>query len=166
MLINNIEVNVTFSQVKPNAIVPSKEDENGGWDIYPCFEEGCMIINPLTSMLIPTGLASAFTEDYCAVFRERGSTGIKNMKVNAGVIDSGFRGEWFVLIYNGNSMPIIINKKGNIPTESGIIYPYEKAIAQALFLPVFKVKVNVVPYEELLKIESKRGSGMLGSSGK
>jgi len=31
--------------------------------------------------------------------------------VQAGVIDSGYTGEWFVALYNGNDIPVIIEKK-------------------------------------------------------
>lgn len=47
-----------------------------------------------------------------------------------------------------------------------IVYPYEKAIAQLLVIPVPKVDVEEYTYEELKAIPSKRGMGALGSSGK
>ena len=50
--------------------------------------------------------------------------------------------------------------------DNSIIYPKSKAICQALLLPVPKVNVEEVTYDELLKIKSERGNGMLGSSGK
>ena len=46
------------------------------------------------------------------------------------------------------------------------IYPYEKAIAQALVIPVPKVKIEETTYDELKEITSDRGMGSLGSSGK
>lgn len=48
----------------------------------------------------------------------------------------------------------------------GIFYPYEKAICQALLLPVPKIDIEEISYKELQKIESERGVGMLGSSNK
>lgn len=50
--------------------------------------------------------------------------------------------------------------------DGAIIYPYEKAICQALFLPVPEVYINEVTEEKILADESERGTGMLGSSGK
>ena len=47
-----------------------------------------------------------------------------------------------------------------------IIYPYEKAIAQLLVVPVPEVEVEEITYEELQAIPSQRGMGRLGSSGK
>lgn len=160
---------IKFAKVNPNAIIPSKRIEDMGYDIYPCFSEENFIINPFESRLVPTGIASAFDSDYGLVFRERGSTAIKNIKINAGVIDSGFRNEIFVSIYNANSKPLIITKETNQDKLKNlendfIVYPYTKAIAQGILLPVPTTDVEEYTYEELLKIPSTRGTGMLGSS--
>ena len=48
----------------------------------------------------------------------------------------------------------------------GVFYPYEKAIAQALVIPVPVVDVEEYTYEELKATPSSRGLGALGSSGK
>lgn len=71
-------------------------------------------------------------------------------------------------ITNCNKQPLIICKKEYVEDfiEGVIIYPYEKGIAQFVMLEVPKFDKKVVSYEELLKIESKRGTGALGSSGK
>ncbi|WP_367566180.1 dUTP pyrophosphatase [Lacrimispora sp.] len=181
-----------WAKVKPDAIIPTKKDEDAGYDIYPCFEEDYIIIPPHETKMVPTGIASAFSENYVAVLKERGSTGTKGMAQRCGVIDSGFRNEWFVPITNTTNGWIIISKlseeelfnKYELEDEVGIeyilyknnricrygalkiIYPYSKAICQALLLPVPKMIANEITYEELKTIESNRGTGMLGSSGK
>ena len=99
-----------FAKVKPNAIIPTKDLENAGYDIYSCFEEDYMVISPYSTKLIPTGIASAMSDKYYLQVQERGSTGSKGMKYGAGVIDSGFRGEIFMCINNVNNCPIIISK--------------------------------------------------------
>ena len=160
---------VKFAKVKPNAIIPSKRDEDMGYDIYACFEEDEIVIPPFTSKLIPTGIATACDKDYGIVFRERGSTGVRNLKINAGVIDSGFRGEHFVCLYNGNNKPMCITKNEDAINNSDpymLYYPYSKAIAQMLVLPVPSVTIKEVSYEELKEIKSERGEGALGSSNK
>jgi dUTP pyrophosphatase len=139
-------------------------------DIYACFDLDWIGIEPHTSKLIPTGIASAFDPDWAVVFRERGSTGVKNMKINAGVIDSGFRGEYFVSIYNGNDVPLYITKCMNgeqaPEPKNAILYPYSKAIAQAPVVPNPEVNIQEISYSELKEIPSERGVGMIGSSGK
>ena len=99
-----------FAKVRPNAKIPTKRTEDAGRDIYPCFDEDYIIIPPLHTVMIPTGIASAFSSDYYAQIQERGSTGTQGIKYGAGVIDSGYRGEWFVPITNCNSVPLIIKK--------------------------------------------------------
>jgi dUTPase len=49
---------------------------------------------------------------------------------------------------------------------ASFVYPYSKAIAQALVVPVPKVEIEEISYEELQNIKSERGLGALGSSGK
>ena len=101
---------LVFAKVKPNAIIPTKEEENAGRDVYACFEEDYMIIPANTTRLIPTGIASAITPKYEIRLRDRGSNGSKGIHVNAGTIDSGFRGEWFVAWCNTNNYAVILSK--------------------------------------------------------
>ena len=177
--INNIEPNtIKFAKVKSNAIIPSKKEEDAGYDIYPLFDEDYILIEPHTVKMIPTGIASAFSDDYVMVLKERGSTGIKGMAIRCSIVDSGYRGEWFVPINNTTDNFIIISKLDRnelkelklddvIPLNSTTtVYPYSKAICQALLLPVPKVKVEEISYEDLKNIKSNRGIGALGSSGK
>lgn len=163
--------NIKFAKVKPNAIIPTKRVEDAGFDIFACFDEDWIEIPPFESRLIPTGIASALTPDCAFIFRERGSTGVKNMKVNAGVIDSGFNGEWFCCIYNGNKVPLFISKIGETGEQSpltehpeAILYPYNKAIAQALLIPVPCVNIQEVDYEEIQNRPTERGCNQLGST--
>lgn len=164
---------IYFAKTKPNAIIPSKRLEDGAFDVYACFDEDYRVILPHETELIPTGIASAFSTDYVAILKERGSTGSKGIGQRAGVVDSGYRGEWFCGITNHNSVPIIIIKKGakvdealNLAMADSIVYPYEKAICQCMMVEVPKLTIDEISYEELLKFESERGTGALGSSGK
>lgn len=50
--------------------------------------------------------------------------------------------------------------------EEYIIYPYEKALCQGVLLQMPQLESEELSYEELQKMESKRMSGLLGSSGK
>lgn len=171
---------VKFAKIKPNAIIPTKRLEDAGYDIYPCFDEDYIIIKPHTTVIIPTGIASACDTDYCFILHERSSTGTKGMAQRCGIIDSGYRGEWGVPITNTNDVPIVICKKESITDFNDfasillfsygeanyILYPYEKAICQALVVPVPEVEIEEYTYEELKAIPSERGTGRLGSSGK
>ena len=168
-------VNVKFAKVNPNAIIPSKRDEDMGFDIYACFEEDFIIINPHETKLIPTGIASACDAKYGFVLRERGSTGSKGIALRAGVIDSGYRSEWFVGLTNTTDKIMFISKLSESETyqryygdimPASFVYPYSKAIAQALVVPVPKTNIEEIVYDELKNIVSERGMGALGSSNK
>lgn len=104
------ENDLLFAKVRPSAIIPTKDDENAGYDIYANFEEDYMVIPPHSTKLVPTGIATAVSDKYYLQVHERGSTGSKGMKYGAGVVDSSYRGEVFVCINNINSVEIIISK--------------------------------------------------------
>ena len=129
-----------WAKVKENAIIPTKREEDAGYDLYPCFEEEYLEILPLHTKLVPLGVASAFDSDYVMLLKERGSTGTKGMAQRAGVIDSGYRGEYMAPVTNVNDKPLCIVKKEVLETwdedqkEKYILYPYEKAVCQGVLL--------------------------------
>ena len=160
-------IDIYFAKLKPGAVIPSKADENAGYDIYACFEENHIEIRPGEIKLIPTGIASAFSSDFVLQINERSSSGSKGLAIRAGIIDSGYRGEIFVALNNVTNKPIIItNKSDDFDQISNTIWPNSRAIAQALLLPVPKTKVLELSLEDLQKIDSKRGASALGASGK
>ena len=181
-----MKTNIKFAKTRPEAKIPSKRVEDAGFDLYACFEEDYIRIGPHETKLIPTGIASACSSDYALVLFERGSTGSKGMARRAGIVDSGFRNEIFVGLTNTTNRPLYISKlakeelfdveynaKSDVSFndfvaefENAIIYPYSKAIAQALVMPVPEVEVEEVSYEDLKAIPSERGLGCLGSSSK
>jgi dUTP pyrophosphatase len=166
---------IYFAKVNPNAKMPTKREEDAAVDLYACFSEPTLLLEPFTSKLVPTGIASAFSQEHAFIFYERGYTGVRNLKVNAGVIDSGFRGEWFVCLYNANRLPVIISKLDEAQTKNVIDtwrineyihFPYSKAIAQALYIPIKNERIEELSYEELKNFKSERMDGMIGSSNK
>lgn len=181
--------NIKFAKTNPNAILPSKRQEDAGFDMYACFEEDVYLIKPGETVLVPTGIATAFSDKFMFRLAERGSTGTKGIAQRCGIIDSGFRGEIKAPITNVGKYPLVIAKE-NIPdkvrvyTKSGeieyskefyneslikencIVYPYEKAITQGILLYLPEVSTTEISYDELKEIPSERGTGMLGSSTK
>lgn len=168
---------VKFAKVNPcwNVKIPTKRDEDAGYDIYPHFKEDFMMIPPHQTVMVPTGIASVIPVGHYFQLEEKGSTGSLGIKRSAGVIDSGYRGEWFVAITNANDEDLYI-AKANIREELKnaamilkkgiIIYPYEKAIAQAILHEVPSVEVEECTFYEVQHTPSERGDGKLGSSDK
>jgi len=162
---------VTFARMYDDVKLPSKREEDGAYDIYARFDDGVdeVWIESGEVYKMKTGLKSAFSQEFRFRLQERGSTGMVNLGINAGLIDSGFRGEWIVLLANDNKDKSICISKNYDATTIGnntIYYPYSKAICQANLETVPLVDVYEISEEALMKIPSNRGSGMLGSSGK
>lgn len=168
---------ILFGKLYDDVKIPSKREEDAGYDIYPYFKEDFMVIWPHQTRMIPTGLVSAFPSDYVAILKERGSTGTKGIGQRCGVIDSGYRGEWMIPITNHNNSPIVIKKEhveekdycsvltGNEGlTTKHIVYSYEKAISQCIMVEVPKLIIEERSVEEIKAIQSERGEGKLGSS--
>ena len=133
---------------------------------------------PHNTKLIPTGLKSIIPKNYYVQIQERGSTGSKGIKYSAGVIDSNYRGEWFLAITNTNDVPLVLydgDLAEDFPSQvletwnkaNAICYPLYKAIFQGV---VHKVNedIDIVEVDSytILKDKTKRGTGKLGSSGK
>lgn len=158
---------ILFAKVTEDAKIPSKEEENAGYDIYASFEPEFITFSPHETKLVPTGIASSVTKEYALVAKERGSTGSKGMGLRAGVVDSGYRGEIFIGLTNENDKTLVIAKNPELfDAEKNIVYPYTKAIAQLLLVPVIDANVKEIPLEALQAIPSARGKGKIGSSGK
>lgn len=145
----------------PGAKVFTKAKEgDGGYDIWATgwlndkkeLQPHSRILAPWESILFMTGIATAFPATHVGLVCDRSGYGVRGLMKQAGVIDSNWRGEWGVKLYNTSSQAIII--------ESVLENPNAKAACQVVFVPcadeVFKV-VDELP-------ESVRGDQWQGSS--
>lgn len=186
----NENVTIKFSKENERCIIPSKSNENAGYDLYADPELEIIFIEPLATAMVSTGIRSVIPEDYYAQIQERGSTGVKAMKYGAGVIDSSYRGIWNIVITNCSPKPLVIYDETKISEDdivdsliakvgvlgkiidrnkildSLILYPMSKGIAQFVLLPVPKTKIEEVTIDEILSNKTERMEGKLGSSGK
>ena len=178
---------ITFGKVYDDVIVPTKRREDAGLDIYAYFSDNdeFKVIPPHGTAIFNTGLVSHFSPEWYIELNERGSTGTIGIGQRAGIIDSGYRGEWMVPLTNTTDKWIIIakgidskDKEGNYYARSYyadifkvnpndiILYPYNKAICQATVHYNYDVQIKVDTVENVKAVPSERGSGKLGSSGK
>ena len=159
---------IIFAKLREGAIIPSKRDEDSDYDLYACFDEEEFVIPAFSTRLVPTGIISAFDENLGVKFEERGSNTKWCGMVQAGVIDSGYRGEWFCAIYNGNGVPVHISKAVTDVQRSAekVLVPYSKAVCQFNVREIPKVEIQEVSPQQVLACASQRGEGALGSSGK
>ena len=167
-------IEIKFAKLTDGAKIPSKRDEDAGYDIYADMSKNRWhVIQPHTTKMIPTGIASIIPQSHCFVLKERGSTGAKGMAQRCGVIDSGYRGEWLVPITNTRDQYLYIYDDNDETTfaylgqiDAIIRYPASKAICQALLVEVPQTKITEISIEELESDKTERGEGKLGSSGK
>jgi|TARA_B100001063_G_scaffold206529_1_gene201969 dUTP pyrophosphatase len=127
-----------------------KTEGSSGMDLIAFIKESIKI-KPRTSALIPTGLSVAFSEDYEIQIRPRSGLAAKNnisVLNTPGTVDSDYRGEIKVIIYNHSDNDFIINNGDRI--------------AQMILAPVIKMEL-----EETQNLPSTiRGQGGFGSTGK
>jgi dUTP pyrophosphatase len=159
---------IQFAKLRDGAVIPSKRDEDSDYDLYACFDENEFIIPAFYTRLIPTGLISAFDENLGVKFEERGSNTKWGGIVQAGVIDSGYRGEWVCAMYNGNPVPVYISKAVQEVQrlEDRVLVPYGKAICQFHVREIPRINVEEVSVDTVRACASERCEGKLGSSGK
>jgi dUTP pyrophosphatase len=115
------------------------------------FIKSAITIKPKTSCLIPTGLSIAFSEEYEVQIRPRSGLAAKNnisVLNTPGTIDSDYRGEIKIIIYNHGNENFVINNNDRI--------------AQIILTPIIKMELQET--EELP--ETIRGEGGFGSTGK
>ena len=144
-------VKVLIKRLNPAVKLPIyKTSGASGMDLM-AFIKKPINIKPKTSSLIPTGLSVAFSKDYEIQIRPRSGLAAKNniSVLNApGTIDSDYRGEIKVILYNHGNNDFAINNGDRI--------------AQMILAPVVKIELeetNNLP-------ETIRGKGGFGSTGK
>lgn len=96
---------------------------DAGFDLFG-IESGQ--IDPGKSAKIRLGFATSFNQEYVGLVLDRGGAGFKGIMRRAGVIDSNFRGEWVVNLYNSGSEAFVYQSVLNNQSA--------KAIAQVVFL--------------------------------
>lgn len=138
---------VKFKKLKPEAIIPQYAHlTDAGFDLFS-IEDYCL--KPGERHVFWIGLASEIPEGYFVMIKPRSGLAVKRgIDVLAGVIDSGYRGEWGVVLINLGSKPFEFKKGDKIA--QGILFKYEKPEIQ-----------------EAKKLKSsQRGEGGFGSSDK
>ena len=127
-----------------------KTDGSSGVDLS-AFLEKKVVIKPNSSKLIPTGLQVAIPEELEIQIRPRSGLAAKeNIGVlnSPGTIDSDYRGELKIILFNHGKEDFIINNGDRI--------------AQMVLVPILKME-----FEEVDSLpDTVRGQGGFGSTGK
>ena len=142
---------VLIKKLNPEVELPVyKTNGASGMDLM-AFIERPIKIAPNSSYLVPTGLSMAFSEDYEVQIRPRSGLAAKSSITvlnTPGTIDSDYRGEIKVIIFNHGKEDFLINNKDRV--------------AQMVLTPVVKME-----FEEIENLpDTLRGEGGFGSTGK
>ena len=144
-------VKVLIKKLNPLVKTPTyKTSGASGMDLM-AFIDKPITLKPKPSSLIPTGLSVAFSPEYEIQIRPRsGLAAKKNISVlnTPGTIDSDYRGEIKIILFNHGDNDFIINNGDRI--------------AQMILTPVLKMEL-----EEVKNLpDTTRGKGGFGSTGK
>ena len=142
---------VLIKRLNPSVELPAyKTDGASGMDLM-AFINKPITLKPKSSCLVPTGLSLAFSSDFEIQIRPRSGLAAKNnvsVLNTPGTIDSDYRGELKVILFNHGNVDFLINNKDRI--------------AQMILTPIIKMdleETNNLP-------DTVRGKGGFGSTGK
>ena len=142
---------VLIKKLDPAVELPAYKTEGASGMDLMAFVKETINLKPNSSCLVPTGLAVAFSSDFEIQIRPRSGLAAKNnisVLNTPGTIDSDYRGEIKVILFNHGKNDFLINNKDRI--------------AQMILTPVIKMDL-----EETDNLpETIRGEGGFGSTGK
>ena len=144
-------VKVLIKKLNPAVELPKyKTNGASGMDLMAFIKQSIKLA-PKNSCLVPTGLSVAFSEDYEIQIRPRSGLAAKNnisVLNTPGTIDSDYRGEIKIILFNHGNTEFVINNKDRI--------------AQMILTPVQKMQL-----EEVKNLPNTlRGKSGFGSTGK
>jgi dUTP pyrophosphatase len=130
---------INFKLVHPEAKTPFKKRESDA--AYDLYTPSSFDIGPFEQKTIDTGFICEIPKNYFALILDRSKLASQvGITVLGGVIDSGYRGTWGIVLFNSSSC--------SVHFESG------QAIAQFIILPTYQLMFD---YKEELS-ESDRGT--------
>ena len=142
---------VLIKKLDPAVELPAYKTEGAsGMDLMALVKKP-INLKPNSSCLVPTGLAVAFSSDFEIQIRPRSGLAAKNsisVLNTPGTIDSDYRGEIKVILFNHGKNDFFINNKDRI--------------AQMILTPI--IKMDLEETDDLP--ETIRGEGGFGSTGK
>ena len=144
-------VKVLIKKLNQEAEIPSYKTEGASGMDLMAFIDQPIKLTPKSSCLVPTGLSVAFSKDYEIQIRPRSGLAAKNnitVLNTPGTIDSDYRGEIKIILFNHGNKNFIINNKDRI--------------AQMILIPVHKMDLEEVDNLP----DTLRGEGGFGSTDK
>ena len=144
-------VKILIKKLDPAVEIPTYKTTGASGVDLMAFIKKTIKLSPKSSCLVPTGLSVAFSNEYEIQIRPRSGLAAKNnisVLNTPGTIDSDYRGEIKIILFNHGNSDFIINNKDRV--------------AQMILMPVHKMVLEEV--ENLP--DTLRGKGGFGSTGK
>jgi len=144
-------VKILIKKLDPMVKIPSYKTKGASGMDLMAFINKPINLAPKKSCLVPTGLSVAFSDDCEIQIRPRSGLAIKNsisVLNTPGTIDSDYRGEIKIILFNHGNENFIINNKDRV--------------AQMILTPIHKMDLEEVDNLP----ETLRGRGGFGSTGK
>lgn len=142
---------VKIKKLYENSILPTRgSNEAAGLDLYVRLESPTLMIKPGETVKVSVGIATEFAKGHVALVYARSGIATKKDLAPANkvpVIDSDYRGEWFIPLHNHGSKIQCIEHGERIA----------QVIFQEIELP------EIIEAEELN--DTERGEGGFGSTG-
>ena len=145
---------VKIKKLKYNAVIPTRGSKfAAGYDLVACLDtdEMNITIAPYKTVVIGTGLSMEFPDGYFGgIFARSGLASKQGLRPSncVGVVDSDYRGEIKVALYNDSAEPRVV--------ASG------ERIAQLILLPF-----ATMTFEEVKELnDTERGEGGFGHTGR
>lgn len=145
---------ILFERMNEFARMPVKavaagdsEFANACFDLFLPSNSSDLFLEPHVKLKVGLRFKTSFSDELGAFLRDKSGVGSKGAIKLAGMIDSSYRGEWFVSLIN--------------VTKDVIFLPADKSIVQVVFLPIPRVS-----FTEVVSVPiSGRGEGGYGSTG-
>ena len=142
---------IIFKKIHENAVIPSRATESSaGLDISACLDEP-VTLNQGEIKMIPTGLkAQTDCKDVAMLIYPRSGLSSKygvSLANCVGVVDSDYRGEWFIPLINHGKEPFTVTNGMRIA----------QLVPTRVLFPEIEVSGSLD--------DTKRGEGGFGSSG-
>lgn len=139
-------VSFKVQRLSDDATMPAKDDTaDAGIDV---FTNESYTLKPGEMHAFSTGISTEFPEGYVALLWDRSGMGVNGIHRLAGVIDSGYRGEWKVMLINLSDAPYEVQAGDKIV--QCVLQKYEEP--------------EILESKEL--VASERGEKGFGSSGR
>lgn len=145
-------IDIKLKKINEKANIPTRSsNQAAGYDLYACLDKEKIEIDPHQSIKINTGLALEIPDGYFGgIFARSGLATKENLRPSncVGVIDSDYRGEIVVALFNDSTEKRVISNN--------------QRIAQLVIMPYLEVSFNEVDNLS----DTMRSNKGFGSTGK